>query len=499
MRSPGGRPARLVRILTGLVAVAALAFATVSWIALSRPFDPSQLRAYTVAAPASLPDVPEYPGAITILTYHAVSDTDHAASTVSRQRFAEHLATLAALGYRTVRLEDVAKVVAHEPVRLPDRPLLLTLDGGALTDWTVVDPVLAAYHFNAVALLSTSKIVAAGTPSYFLSTRQVDRMRRSGRWEFGSRGDDLARMVPIPGDIGSALTNRVLVGDRTESDDEWAQRIEADLMASQRALTKLTGAAATVFAYPFGEAGADSNVDRIGERLPEMLSAAGFGYAFVGENVPTGHVDAVSSSSPRWLLPRIGIRATTSVDDLVQMIRAATPTAPVPDLTRAPWVGDLATCSVDGPALRLAMSARGYGSCELHDVNTSQWLDYTVTTRISGVDRQSTAVIAVRDGTGAGHHGRVEIVVGESKLILREQIGDDARTVLGTKTLSGHGPHTVAVSVAGSQVTVSVDGRAALSAATDPRLHEGGVMFSEVAEGPHALVFHAPALTVRPG
>ncbi|MBM0256188.1 polysaccharide deacetylase family protein [Micromonospora sp. 4G55] len=208
-RPPLGR--RLLGLLTGLVAVAALLAAGVSWVALSRPFDPPQLAALTVDAPPDPPNLPGYPGAITVLTYHGVSDTDASATTLSRRTFAEHLATLAAAGYRTVRLSEVRDALAGGASRLPERPLLLTFDDGSLTTWTTVDPVLRAYGFTAVAFLTTGRIVAPGTPSAFLSTRQVRDMADSGRWEFGSHTDALHDWVPVAGDIQPALTNQILV------------------------------------------------------------------------------------------------------------------------------------------------------------------------------------------------------------------------------------------------------------------------------------------------
>jgi biofilm PGA synthesis lipoprotein PgaB len=222
------RPSRTVhatRMVTGTVFIASLAVVTLLWITLSRPFDPRQrapvpvsLDAATTRAAAELP---AYPGTVVALTYHAVSDDDHAGSTVTRRLFSQHMAALAAAGYHTVRLSDVEKLISHQPVRLPARSLLLTFDDGTLTDWTTVDPVLKKYHFNAVAFLTTSRIVAAGTPSYYLSTRQLRALRASGRWEFGSHSHALHSVTPVPGDLAPPLSNRILVRGHEESMAGW--------------------------------------------------------------------------------------------------------------------------------------------------------------------------------------------------------------------------------------------------------------------------------------
>lgn len=504
------QPIRLVRILrmgTGALSMAALAAAAVSWVTLSRPFDPPQLRALTSASQVAA--LPTYPGAVTVLTYHAVSDTDHSASTLTRRVFAEHMALLSAAGYHTVRMADVQAMMAGKPVELPPRPLLLTFDDGSLTDWTVVDPVLRRYGYTATAFLTTSRVVEPGRPSFYLSTRHLQDMRESGRWEFGAHTHALHEQVEVPGDIASAFTNRILIKpDEPESLDDWRARVRADLVANQRFFQTEFGAPATAFAYPYGESGDEphggSNTTEIIDALPILLEEAGFTVAFVGENVPTGHVDAITASSPRWLLPRIGVRATTSVADLRRMIVRSVPVAPPSDLATLAWIGDLASCVTTAAAsspsavssITLAVGAGGYGNCGLGDVNTSQWRDYRLTTRLVGVDRRTTAIVSVRDGAGAGHHGRVEVVVGESTMTVRQQIGDGPRAVLGAASISASptGDELI-IEVRGDLVTVQFAGAPPLTVPFDPRLHEGGVLLSAASEPGRAVTFAAPTLT----
>jgi biofilm PGA synthesis lipoprotein PgaB len=497
------RPIRLVRILrmlTGALSMVALVAAGVSWVALSRPFDPPQLRAMTSASKAA--PIPTYPGAITVLTYHAVSDRDHSSSTLTRQVFADHMALLVAAGYHTVRLTDVQAMMAHESVQLPPRPLLLTFDDGAITDWTVVDPVLRKYGFTATAFLTTGRIVEPGRPSFYLSTRQVQAMRESGRWEFGAHTHALHDQANVLGDIAPAMTNRILIAaDEPETMDQWRARVRADLEQSQRFFQTELGAPATAFAYPYGESGDEphggSNTTEIADDLPILLEEAGFTVAFVGENVPTGHVDAITASSPRWLLPRIGVRATTSVDDLRRMIIRSVPIAPPSDLTTLPWIGDLASCvTAPGASVSLAVAAGGYGNCGLGDVNTSQWRDYRLTTRLVGVDRRTTAIVSVRDGAGAGHHGRVEVVVGESTMTVRQQIGDGPREVLGAVPITAAPAGSdLLIEVRGDLVTVQFADTPPITVPFDPRLHEGGVLFSAASEPGRAVTFAAPTLS----
>ncbi|GAA4608112.1 hypothetical protein GCM10023195_31500 [Actinoallomurus liliacearum] len=495
-------PTRLKRLgeaVNSTVFIAALALVLVVWVAMSRPFDPprqapapARLDTATARTAAGLPG---YPGSVVVLTYHAVSDGDHAGSTLTRRLFGEHLAALAAAGYRTVRLADVERLIAHQPVRLPPKALLLTFDDGTLTDWTTVDPMLERYHFTAVAFLTTSKVVAAGTPSYYLSTRQLRALRATGRWEFGSHSHAMHEQVPVPGDLAPPLGNRILVHGRLESPAAWRSRVRADLARSQAFFRHVLGRPASAFSYPFGDTGSMGDSPALAKELPGLLRDAGFGVAFIGENVPTEHVNAVSAQSPRWTLDRIGVRATTSVSDLLEMVRGAVPVAPPHDLAALRWMGDLADCAHRSGGL--AVRSDGYGTCLLDGgVNTSQWVDYTVRARVTGVNRHAAAVIAVRDGAGAGHRGRLEVVLGESSIVVRQQIGDAARVVLAKAVLpASRTGRAVLIRVHRDTADVTVDGRR-LRATFDRRLHEGGIKFGIAADGGRRIVvYERPTLT----
>jgi hypothetical protein len=287
------------------------------------------------------------------------------------------------------------------------------------------------------------------------------------------------------------MPNLILVDGKRETIGHWRARVRDDLARSQRFFREALGHGATAFSYPFGEAGGSGNDPRIAAELPTLLRHAGFGEAFTGENVPTDHVDALTASAPRWTLGRIGVRATTSVPDLLEMIRGAVP-APAPhDLSALPWTGDLATCRRRAPDLHV--SGDVYGSCLLSGVNTSQWTDYRVTTAITGIDPRTSAVIAVRDGAGAGHRGRVEVVVGAASVLVRQQVGDAGPVVLGRVPLAPRkGARGVRIEVRGARLTVAVAGGAPLRAAIDPRLNEGGVTFEIAARDPRTLVFRKP-------
>ncbi|WP_026401011.1 polysaccharide deacetylase family protein [Actinomadura rifamycini] len=503
-RPPPGR-ARGFRAATGFVFLCSLALAMVTWVSISRPFDPGQAEAAAVRldpevarAAAALP---AHPGTVVALTYHGVDDRDGAQSTLTRERFGAHMAALDAAGYETVRLRDVLDLLRGRPVRLPPRALLLTFDDGRLTDWTNADPVLAEHGFTAAAFLATGRIVEPGTPSYYLSTKQVRALAGTGRWEFGSHSHALDDRVRIPGDVGAPLPNRIVAGGRPETLDAWRARVRADLARSQDFFRRTLGREAAAFSYPFGEAA--GNDRRAAAALPGLLRDAGFRAAFTGEGVPDGHVDAVGADTPPYRVDRIGVRRTTSAAGLLELIRAAVPAPPPHALAALPWRGDGAACARHGADLRV--TGDRYGACVLGGTgdggpNTSRWRDYRVTASVSGLGPRSGAVVAVRDGAGAGRPGRVEVVVGDGAVVARRQVGDRAPVPLGRARLDGpdggDGARDVAVEVRGDRLTVEVEGarplRAALAGGSGPPIDRGGVRLGITARGGCTVTFHDP-------
>ncbi|MBE1530933.1 polysaccharide deacetylase family protein [Actinomadura algeriensis] len=502
------RKGRGFRGVTGFVFLCSLALATVTWVSISRPFDPGQAEAAAVrldpAVARAAAALPAHPGSIVALTYHGVDDHDGAHGTLTRKRFGEHMAALDAAGYETVRLQDVLDLLQGRDVRLPPRALLLTFDDGRITDWTNADPVLEKHGFTAAAFLTTGRIVEPGTPSYHLSTRQVEDLARTGRWEFGSHTHALHDRVRIPGDVGAPLPNRIVADGRPETLGAWRARVRADLERSQEFFRRTLGRGTTAFSYPFGET--SGNDRRAAAALPGLLRDAGFRVAFTGEGVPDGHVDAIGADAPPYAVDRIGVRRTTSAAGLLEMIRRAVPAPPPGALAALPWRGDGVTCERRGADLRV--TGEKYGACVLgDDLNTARWRDYRVTASISGLTPRSGAVIAVRDGTGAGHPGRVEVVVGDGSVAARRQVGDRAPVPLGRVRLDGRdggdGPRDVAIEVRGDRLTVRVEGgrplHAALTGGTGPPIDRGGVRFGITARGGRTVTFHDPAFVQLPG
>jgi len=476
-----------VALLAGLLVAAGL------WVVRTRPYDPPQHQAPSVAVAAR--DFPVYRDAPLVLDYHDISSATGSPTTVTPQTFAAQLDTLRKAGFHSVRLADVEAMMAGNRVRLPPRPVLLTFDDGLASNWLDADPVLQRYGFTAVAFLVTGTATEPHRPSSHLSTEQVRRMAASGRWEFGGHTDDLHHLATVRGGAQApALINR-LVGDHEETLDQWEARVRADLLRNQRFFQDVIGHPVRAFAFPYGAADHPSNDPAISVRLIRLLGDAGFKLGFAGEDRNRGEEQPVTPDSNPYRLPRVTVTGDLDPAGLLAVLRRAEPDPISADLTTLGWSGVGARCRIRrsaGRAPALRVSSSGYGRCAA-PVNPVQWTDYRLTTGVAGGDRAATAFIGVRAGRTPGSRDRVEVVLGEAVVRIREQVGERVE-VLAARRLPSGGDRRVDITVKGDRITVRVDRGAPLTVRLAPALAAGAVDFGIAAHGPRTLGYLNPRL-----
>lgn len=425
----------------------------------------------------------DFEGAIPVLTFHDVSDRPGPYN-LTPQQLAADLAILRAAGFSTVRLPDVARFLAGEPVSLPRRPILITFDDGITSAWTSVDPILARNGFSAVAFLITGRI-APHEPSYYLTWDQVDAMRNTGRWEFGAHTHRSHDRVALPGGgSGPALINRAVGPDGlAETLVDWRTRVLADLEESDRTFEQRLGRRPSVFAFPFTAADAPTNDAAIVSEIGAIIQQR-YPMAFVGA-APNPVV--MRSSNPA-ALPRIGLRAGASPTDLLARLQQALPAPPPSDLSTLDWrpgAGDACEAAHGVVTLR----ADSYGRCDVQG-NSALWQDYEVTTTVRAESAKATAIVALRSSSS----GRVEVAMGESRLQVRQQVGKAEWLPLGELPLAPASQplgRSLRINVVGQQLTVEVDGRTTPAFVLDPALRTGFVGFAAATPVPQSISFTA--------
>ena len=215
----------------------------------TRPTEPPEPQPEPEPEPEPEPQLEPEPSApantrLYILMYHDFVSGDGTGCNnwmLPASRFQENLQWLSDHGYDTVLPSQLA---AGEP--LPERAVMITMDDGYVSNYTLAYPILQQFGAKAVISLIT-KSVDEGNSAY-LTWEMCREMSDSGPVELGSHtyqcheADNLG-IARRPG----------------ESREDYEERITADLQTSIDLIRSNTGAQVQFFAYPGGRVDKWSN------------------------------------------------------------------------------------------------------------------------------------------------------------------------------------------------------------------------------------------------
>ena len=187
---------------------------------------------------------------------------------VTPQRFAREMALMAHAGYDTITLEVLLRHLRGEPVTLPPRPFVVTFDGASRAEFTASDNTLRERGFNAVTFADTGRV--SDRDRAYLSFRELDTMKRSGRWDVQLQswtGNHTMRWGPRPQDVGPFYAYR----GTTEHISSWRERTFGDIAAGERLLARYVhGYRPLAFSPPYGNYGQAGTND---PEIPRLLLA----------------------------------------------------------------------------------------------------------------------------------------------------------------------------------------------------------------------------------
>lgn len=417
---------------------------------------PADLAAYTAseksaaAAPAGTGIAP------IVLTYHDIGpNTGGSRYVVTPQQFAAQMEMLHEAGYRTLTAQQFLSYQGGGSV--PPRSVLITFDDGTRGLWTYADTVLARYGFSAVSFLITGQV---GTHApYYLTWPQVQRMERSGRWDFESHTHDLHTKVPTSGGKeASALTTRATANGARESLAAFQERVTTDLQQSLRDFAAHGLPRPQLFAWPFS--------DVVGEQSDPAAAAVAdaevhrlFKAAFVdvGRPLPATRQEVAGGTVQR--LELFAQDTDRTLFDRMSHLQ----TLPVQDLRPAQadpsWLekgGYPAPIDVDrlaGDVVTVDARTMTYLVADWAPQRTSGWRSYTVS---------GTLVVPAGEGT-TGLRARVgrpdEVSVRLSSNTATVLVGETVRARRNLVEAGHPGPrHAVQVTVTPQHTRIMLDG-----------------------------------------
>lgn len=209
------------------------------------------------------------PGSFRVLSYHDVRDEPAAVPdryTVSTRNLVRHFSWLREQGYKVVSIDDVlAAHAGRQP--LPPKAVLLTFDDGYRSVYTHVFPLLKAYNYPAViALVGKWLEVEPGAPVHhenqdmnranFLQWSEIREMAASGLVEIASHTYNLHQGIagnPQGDRLPAGIARHYVSGDgRYEDDQQYQQRVRADLTKNSDYIERHLGKRPRVMVWPYG-------------------------------------------------------------------------------------------------------------------------------------------------------------------------------------------------------------------------------------------------------
>ena len=192
------------------------------------------------------------PQAAVVLQYHHVSDTTPAATSVTPERFREHMDYLAEWGFKVVPLEQLVDQL-RQGKALPDKAVAITFDDAYDSVYHTAFPLLKKRGWPFTVFVNTAPLDA--NKNGFVTWAQLREMAKAGASiaNHSTEHNHLQRLKP------------------GESCKQWRKRIRAEVMDAEQRIQEETGQSHRILAYPYGE------YDHRVTALLEELNFAAFG------------------------------------------------------------------------------------------------------------------------------------------------------------------------------------------------------------------------------
>ena len=193
-------------------------------------------------------------GSVPVLAYRGISEgRPEDPRDVSQRVFAEQMAALRHMGFRSISIDQYLKFRAGEDADLPERPVLITFDDARLDSFRGADKVLQRYAMRATMFALTGPI-ADRDPDY-LRWSELHDMAESGRWDIQPGAHEGGRNIAVDalGTMGPFYANlRYTRSEGRETPAEFEKRVTLDVFAAKEELER-QGFESGAFAVPSGD------------------------------------------------------------------------------------------------------------------------------------------------------------------------------------------------------------------------------------------------------
>jgi peptidoglycan/xylan/chitin deacetylase (PgdA/CDA1 family) len=169
---------------------------------------------------------------IPILTYHNFTKDEGSSYSINIIEFEKQMNYLATHNYSVISLSELLKGLKNG--QLPPKPVVITIDDGFKSTFTLAYPVLKKYNFPA---------------TLFIYTDFIEKNSNSLTW-----GEEIKEMTENNLEIGSHTLSHcnLLKYKENENYENYLARIKKEIFLSKEILESKIGGKVKFFAYPYG-------------------------------------------------------------------------------------------------------------------------------------------------------------------------------------------------------------------------------------------------------
>lgn len=190
---------------------------------------------------------------VPILMYHHFGDEEASSVVISADMFDSHMLALTGAGYTTVSFREICDYVNYG-TRLPEKPILITIDDGYESVYDYAYPVLLKHNMKATVFVvgvfqgkttykDTSHLL---TPAHF-SDAQAREMSDSGLISIQSHSYNMHDIEQFEQNYRKGAMRM-----RGETRIDYEEAFKADFALSSAQIENATGLAPFVYSYPYG-------------------------------------------------------------------------------------------------------------------------------------------------------------------------------------------------------------------------------------------------------
>lgn len=343
-----------------------------------------------------------YAKSVPVLMYHGVVETSDGKEDISWETFKDQMITLKQNGYETISLNELDEFLTKGKA-IPEKSFVLTFDDGRKDSFYPVDPILKELDYEAVMFVVTSTINQKS--NYHLTEKEYRDMLASGRWELQSHSRNAHKdeVISSDGTKGHWLSNKLWLSDknRMETDEEYEQRVIADLNGAKEDLESKFKIRVTSLAFPFGDyAQGHTNYP---QAMPILLRAAGSIYKF-GHYQPWNELGNRNyPGTDTFMIRRYDVEGTWSAEKLLSVVSSSEdkPTGYSSLPSRAEeWITTWGTIQASSEGATLSALPTTSGATAFIN-GTSTWDNYSMKATVKvGEETSSFSVLMRGDRRG---------------------------------------------------------------------------------------------------